>query len=57
MECEFCYITDEVKKQVEEFRDVMVDFVRMERDLRQFQEAVEFVKSQVIFHLHCIKDS
>lgn len=36
----------DAEKQLVEFRDVMLDFVRMERDLKQFQEAVEFVKSQ-----------
>ena len=40
-------LSADAEKQMTEFRDVMLDFVRMERDLKQFQEAVEFVKSQV----------
>ena len=40
-------LSADAEKQMAEFRDVMLDFVRMERDLKQFQEAVEFVKSQV----------
>ena len=40
-------ISGEGKKLVDDFRNVMLDFVRMERELSQFQEAVEYVKTQV----------
>lgn len=43
----FC-VSAEAEKQIGEFRNVMLEFVKMERDLKQFQEAVEFVKSQVL---------
>lgn len=33
------------EKQIDELRSVMKDYVRMERDLQQFMEAVECVKS------------
>ena len=40
-------VSGEGKKLVDDFRNVMLDFVRMERELSQFQEAVEYVKTQV----------
>lgn len=38
----------EADNQVEEFHKVMLEFVKMEQELKQFQEAVEYVKSQAV---------
>ena len=42
-----CMFPGEADSQVAEFHKVMLDFVKMEQDLQQFQQAVEYVKSQV----------
>ncbi|KAK3601741.1 hypothetical protein CHS0354_016103 [Potamilus streckersoni] len=37
---------EHIDEHTVQFRKLMIEFVRMERDLKQFQEAVEFVKEQ-----------
>lgn len=43
---DFVEYDKENEKQIDELRSVMTDYVRMERDLQQFMEAVEFVKDE-----------
>ena len=40
------YVTEN-DKQIDELKTVMMDYVKMERDLQQFMEAVEGVKCSV----------